>query len=844
MIKKTLNGRWIASSQEHENIEAAVPGCIHTDLMACGIIDDPYFRDNELLQMWVGERDWTYERTFEAAAQLLEKKHVKLVCRGLDTIAAIKINGRLAGEADNMFRTWEFEVKKYLKPGENKISVHFRSAIKYAQEKNDERWLWTSGLDFERMQGSNRLRKMHSNFGWDWGPKCVTCGIWRDIYIQAYDRPKIESVEIRQKHSKEAVTLKANIKLCDYDGDKYKAKISVSFAGVIVCEKNMSVANAVSGTTLDIQNPKLWWPNNLGEQNLYDVKAELLSTAGESIDTKDVRIGLRTLVLDRHKDKWGESFGFKVNEVAFFAKGANWIPIDTFVTRGSREFYKKLLTDAKQANMNFIRVWGGGIYEQDIFYDMCDELGLCVWQDFMFACSAYPAYDKDFLENVEQEAAENLIRLRNHPCIALICGNNEIEQDYKGCINDDTSHGAMTWEEYSTLFDELLADAVGEYAPDIDYWPSSPHNPATEDRMNPNNPQSGDAHLWQVWHGGKPFEWYRTCSHRFNSEFGFQSFPEPSVVDSYTLPEDRNITSFIMEHHQRSKIGNQAILQYMLSWFRLPTSFDMLMWASQILQSLAIKYAVEHWRRSMPQGMGTLYWQLNDCWPGASWSSIDYIGNWKALHYSAKRFFAPVLISGVEDKGALTVDIYLCNDTLRDTHGTIKWMLVSLNGDVVEKGEHSADADANSCKKAFVLKLRDAIEKAGGIRGTVLFYSFIVNNETISSNMTYFERPKHLKLMKPEYKTHIQCIGDKEYTLTISSDKPALWVWTDIAGTAARYSDRFFDLDGQHPKTVKITLTGSMNRKQFEKNLRIYSIVELSRAAKNPIICCRHPIVS
>ena len=826
MIKKALNGRWTASCQEHKNIAACVPGCIHTDLMACGMIDDPYYRDNEISQMWVGERDWAYERSFDASDELLGKKHVRLVCCGLDTIAAVKINGRLAGEADNMFRTWEFDVKKYLMSGENSISVHFKSALKYAKEKNDERWLWTSGLDFERMEGSNRLRKMHSNFGWDWGPKCVTCGIWRDIYIEAYDRPKIEDVEIRQEHSADTVKLNAKIRLKDYDGEEYKIKITVNFDDGIVCEKSLLVTGELSDAELEIQEPNLWWPNNLGEQNLYDVKTELLSSESETIDTKDMRIGLRTLVLDRHKDKWGESFGFMVNGVVFFAKGANWIPIDTFVTRGSEEFYKRLLRDAKQANMNFIRVWGGGIYEQDIFYDMCDELGLCVWQDFMFACSAYPAYDEEFLENVEREAAQNLMRLRNHPCVALICGNNEIEQDNKGCINDDISHGAMTWDEYRTLFDGLLADAVGEYAPDIDYWPSSPHNPSEGGRMNPNNPESGDAHLWQVWHGGEPFEWYRTCSHRLNSEFGFQSFPEPSIVESYTLPDERNITSFIMEHHQRSKIGNQAILQYMLSWFRLPTSFDMLMWTSQILQSLAIKYAVEHWRRSMPQGMGTIYWQLNDCWPGASWSSIDYIGNWKALHYSAKRFFAPVLISGVEDKEALTVAIYICNDTLSDTQGTIEWKLVNFNGDEIEKGEIPAEAAANSCKKIFVLKLSEAIEKAGGTRSAVLFYFFIANDETISSNTAYFERPKHLKLIVPEYKTRIECISDNEYEVTVASDKPALWVWMDIEGAAARYSDRFFDLDGQRSKTVRITLGENMSREQFEEKLRIYSITD------------------
>ena len=444
MIYKSLNGAWKARGGAYKDIDAAVPGSIHTDLMACGIIPDPYYRDNEALQMWVGETDWTFERAFEADAALLAKKHIMLICRGLDTISRVQINGETVGRTDNMHRTWTFDVRQYLKPGKNSITVTFFSAVKYAREKNRERWLWTSGLDFERMEGSNRIRKMHSNFGWDWGPKCVTCGIWRDIGLAAYDRPKVADVHITQKHKKNAVLLGIQMSLADYDGMELKTKVTVRFQNRAVCEKEYDIKGPVPSVELDVQNPKLWWPNNLGGQNLYDVGFELFSAEGEKTDEKNVRIGLRTLSLDRHADKWGESFAFKINGVPFFAKGANWIPIDTFVTRGSDEFYRQLLSDAKEANMNFIRVWGGGIYEQDVFYDICDELGICVWQDFMFACSAYTAYDAAFMDNVKKEATENVIRLRNHPCMALLCGNNEIEQDYKGCVGDDMSGGSMT----------------------------------------------------------------------------------------------------------------------------------------------------------------------------------------------------------------------------------------------------------------------------------------------------------------------------------------------------------------------------------------------------------------
>ena len=825
MQKISLNGKWTAKGGRYNGIEAEVPGCIHTDLMAAGIIPDPYYRDSEFLQMWVGEADWTFERTFEVPAEMREKKQVRLVCHGLDTVSTIALNGLPLGETDNMHRTWEFDVKPYLKLGRNTISVAFVSAVKYAKEKNSERWLWTSGLDFERMEGSNRVRKMHSSFGWDWGPKCVTCGIWRDIELLAYDGAVLGNVYISQKHSENNVELTVQTTLKDYDGAQLKAIVTVSFEDKDICAKEYDITGETSSVKLNVEKPMLWWPNNLGEQNMYDVKVELINEAGNVTDEKANRIGLRTLNLDRHEDEWGESFGFKVNGVPFFAKGANWIPIDTFVTRADKEFYRQLLTDAKSANMNFIRVWGGGIYEEDVFYDLCDELGLCVWQDFMFACSAYPAYDKGFLENVKKEAADNLIRMRNHTSIALICGNNEVEQDYRGCVNDDTSNGAMTWAEYETLFDGLLADAVKEHAPHIDYWPSSPHNP-TGERTQPNNADSGDAHLWQVWHGRQPFEWYRTCEHRFNSEFGFQSFPEPEVVNSYTLPEDRNITSFIMEHHQRSKIGNDAILQYMLSWFRLPTNFDMLMWASQILQSLAIKYAVEHWRRKMPQGMGTLYWQLNDCWPGASWSSIDYIGNWKALHYSAKRFFAPVLVSGIEDSKNMTVEIHLSNDTLSDIEGKVKWKLLNLNGRLEAGGEFEAFAAANTSVKIGTLDLLTAVAKAGGPRDVVLFYSFVSEGREVSANTAHFERPKHMKLKEPSHDTDIRRISPKEYEVVVKADRPALWVWPDIAGVSARYSDRFFDLDGENVKTVRVVLPADMEPAEFGEKLKIYSITD------------------
>ncbi|MBN1777734.1 MAG: glycoside hydrolase family 2 protein [Clostridiales bacterium] len=826
MQKLSLNGAWEAHGGQFEDIHAIVPGCIHTDLLRHGLIDDPFYRDNEEKLKWIGKTDWTYERRFIADKALLAHRNIRLVCHGLDTFAEIKINGKALAKTDNMFRTWAFDVGAYLTEGENHISVAFASTFPYIQGKIAERWLAVTDAGGCREAGGNYVRKMQCNYGWDWGPICVTCGIWRDILIEAYDESKIGDVHVTQRHFDGVAELTVNTALKDYGGEELTAKVALRLDGQTVCEAEYPVAGEASSVKLTVDDPKLWWPNNLGEQPLYDVAARLCGTDGKTVDERNTKIGLRTLILDRHEDQWGESFQFVVNGVPFFAKGADWIPLDAFVTRGGEAEYRKLLTHARDANMNFIRVWGGGIYEQDVFYDLCDELGLCVWQDFMFACSAYPVYDKAWLNNVAREAADNIRRLRSHPSLALWCGNNEIEyMDRMVTEEIDEQRGSMSWGEYKRLFDEMLPGLIGEHDGEHAYIPSSPFTPG-ENRKNANDPTRGDAHLWEVWHGRKPFEWYRTCEHRFNSEFGFQSFPEPAVVESYTLPEDRNIASYVMERHQKSYIGNEAILMYMLSWFRMPKDFDMLLWTSQILQSLAVKYAVEHWRRKMPRGMGTLYWQLNDCWQVASWSSVDYFGNRKALQYAAKKFYAPLLISGVEDTGKFTVDIYLSNDTLRESAGTVDWKLVNLGGKTEASGEFEARIAANASAKAGTLDVSRAVQDAGGVRELVLYYAYVADGKEVSANTSYFVRPKHMKLQKANYRTELRKISDAEFTLTLRADKPALWVWPEFSDIKAEYSDRFFDLDGQSEKTIIVKPEASVTADELKRKLSVYSIAD------------------
>ena len=598
-----------------------------------------------------------------------------------------------------------------------------------------------------------------------------------------------------------------------------ESKITITLNGKEVVAQTVEMNGETAVLQLNIPNPQLWWPNGLGDQPLYLVKVQLLDESGEEIDTQTKRIGLRTLELDRHPDEWGESFQFVVNGVPFFAKGANWIPADTFVTRLTDAHYQQLLKDTAVANMNMLRVWGGGIYEQEIFYDLCDELGICVWQDFMFACATYPTYENEFMENVKAEAIDNICRLRHHASLALWCGNNELEQ---GLVDDEWTWTAMSWADYKPLFDEMLAELVAQYDPQTDYWPASPHTPHG-DRTDFNNPKYGDAHLWSVWHGKEPFEWYRTCEHRFNSEFGFQSFPEPQTVNIFTLPEDRNITSFVMEHHQRSGIGNQTIMHYMLDWFQMPISFDNTLWLSQITQGMAMTYAVEHWRRSMPRGMGTLVWQLNDCWPVASWSSIDFHGRWKALHYMSRRFNAPVLISGVEDWDAGTAEIHLTNDKRDDVSGTVRWRLTQTDGNLVVDGEFVATAVSGQSNHLTTLELSNQLDDFGK-RNALLWLEFVVNDAVMTQNLVLFSRPKHLFLQDPEFTHEVVRLGNGRFQVTLTAQNPALWTWLTLKEIDARYSDNFFHLQSGERKTIIITTDHAIQLEEVQANLVVQSL--------------------
>ncbi len=828
-----LGGKWnLTKSDNTINIVANVPGDVYADLLREKQIEDPYFRNNEESLQWIGESDWIFTRTFNLDESFFRNEKIILHCDGLDTFSKVIINDSIIAKTDNMFRTYEWDVKNILSEGKNSIEIYFTSTIPYAKEKQAERpihcWGTFNGYDDKWILHKPHkvdithgwIRKEQCNYGWDWGLMAVTCGIWRDIKLLGINTARIDNLYIRQTHNKNSVQLSIDINLETLSSEiQTNAKLTITHKGKTFYKENLKITGNNKNIILDIDNPNLWWPAGMGKQPLYTVNIELFDVDNNKLDSSSKNIGLRTIELVRENDEYGESFYFKVNGISFFAKGANWIPADGILANLPASRYYTLLEDAVKANMNMIRLWGGGIYEHDIFYDICDELGLVVWQDFMFACSTYPTFDDKFMDTVEHELIDNIKRIRHHACIGLYCGNNELEQRLVG---EEWSETTMSWKDYSRLFDKLMPKIVNELDPDTDYWPSSPHTPIG-DRYEFNDPNSGDSHLWDVWHGKKPFEWFRTCTQRFISEFGFQSFTEPKVTDSFTIKEDRNITSYVMEHHQRSDIGNSTIMHYMLDWFKMPLGFDNTLWVSQILQALAIKYAVEHWRRNMHRTMGAIYWQLNDTWPGPSWSSIDYYCNWKALHYEAKRFFSPMLISGVENLKNNKVDIHITNDLMEIIPVAAEVKVTDLKGNYILDETFYGETTPQGNIKIATIDLNSALDELKD-RDILVWMDLIAYDKVVSTNLVTLAKPKHMTLIKPDIEHDIKQINKNEYIVSISSKSPALWCWLELTETKTNMSDNFFHIRPDKKYKVTVSLDKSISIDEFKNKLIVRSL--------------------
>lgn len=798
---------------------AIVPGCVHTDLLNNKLIDDPFFRDNEQKLQWIGRTDWEYQTTFNVAPGILARDNIDLVFEGLDTYANVFLNNESLLNADNMFRTWRADCKRLLRAGANTLRIRFRSPI-------NEVLPLMAKLNYQLPAGNDQgektsphTRKAPYQFGWDWGPRFVTSGIWRPVYLEAWAKARVEDLHILPKQvTAAAAKLTAEVEVVANNNGTATIVVDNLTDKSIAAKREVNLAPGSNRISLDfvIVRPALWWPNGLGAHPLYTFKARLLIN-GKPIDETTTRTGLRSLELRQQRDESGKSFTFVINGMPVFAKGANWIPADSFPTRISKAKYRQLLESARDANMNMLRVWGGGIYERNDFYELCDEMGILVWQDFMFGCSLYPG-DQAFLDNVRQEAIDNVKRLRNHPSIVIWVGNNEIESGWFHWGWKDQLP-AQLWDDYLKIFYGVLPEVCSSLDPSRPYWPSSPSSKLEDD---PESQKMGDLHYWQVWHASLPFSEYEKQFPRFMSEYGFQSFPQLETVNTYTVPADHDIKSPVMMAHQRHPRGNQLIREYMLREYPEPKDFESFLYVSQVLQAEGIKTGAEHLRRIMPHNMGSLFWQLNDCWPVASWSSIDYTGRWKALQYYARRFYSEILISPHEENGSLNV--FVVSDRIQPVAAQINLSLLDFEGKKLWNQRLDIEIAALN-SKAYLTVPIDTLLAGRDARKVFLFTEVSIGGKPVSSNEHFFRPYKDLSLPRPLISFDVAPLRNG-FNVTVSADKFARAVYLSMPDQPGFFADNYFDLIPGQKVEVEFRTATAIALSDFRKQLKIRSMAD------------------
>ncbi len=802
---------WSLSYQNESELVGTVPCSMYSILLAHGKMDDPFYRLNEYAARVMSEEDCTLTASFPADEEALSAPRQLLRFLGVDTLADIRLNGTRLGRAENMHRTWEYDVKGLLR-SENTVEVYFESPMRAAHEAAAKYPLW--GVTHTTVDGYQHIRKSHCMYGWDWGPQLPDMGLFRPVQLVTYHDAEIRDVWVRQKHENGRVKLTVSAET-DFAGEALPAEVTVY---------------APDGTTADfsdtldrklvIESPEFWWPNGWGAQPLYTVTVRIRKD-GAVCAEKSVRIGLRTMTVSTAADRWGNEFCFVVNGKKLFAMGADYIPEDNILARVSPERTRSLLEDCVRANYNCVRVWGGGYYPDDFFFDICDELGLIVWEDFMFACATY-RMTKKFEENLVPEFIENIKRLRNHASLGLLCGNNEMETAW---LNWNIPQNERTKLDYLYLYEQLLPDLCEEYAPDTFYWPSSPSSGGGFD--DPADENRGDMHCWEVWHGGKPFTYFRSTYFRFCSEFGFESFPDSKTCRSFAEADDLNPFSRVMESHQKCVGGNQKMLNYMALDYLFPKNFDSFVYASQLLQADAMRFAIEHWRANRGRCMGALYWQLNDCWPVASWASIDSAGRWKALHYEAKRFFAPVLLAAFEE--GTNVSFAVSNETLADRMLTIRWRVMDTGFHEYARGKLPVQCGALSAVKLPALSFAKAL--AGDLGHRYLAYELVdENGAVLCKKAVLFEKPKHFSWKNPKISA-VFSEKDGKTAITLSSDTFAKGVCLSFGNADVVLSDNYFDLTdgGSITVTVEKIIAGNADMTSLQNSLQICSVYNIAK---------------
>jgi beta-mannosidase len=801
---------------------AQVPGVVHTDLLRNKLIADPFYRSNESTLQWIENASWEYRSTFQATPDVLKRSHIELVFEGLDGPAEIYLNNQPILFANNSFREFRVNVKPLLKPGANQLWVVFPSPIT-AAEKIAARDFWQPQT---KTPEESYLRKPAYEYGWDWGPRFVLSGIWRPVKLDVWDDAKLANVHVRQRdinsdvaHLVVETEINADQKTTatvtlDYE---HKGKKATASREVVL---NAGVNHI--DVPIDIAHPDLWYPTGYGPQSMYSFNVQL-KTGTHVQDEHTVHTGLRSIVLRRELDQWGRSFELVVNGIPVFGKGADVIPFDSFPTRVTTAQYRRVLESAKAANMNMIRNWGGGYYETEEFYALCDELGIMIWQDFMFGNKWQPG-TYDFKQNVEAEAEYQVKRLRDHPSIVLWCGNNETEvswdwhRGYTDRLGGDSQR--RMWQDYVALFSGTLARAIERYAPETPYWPSSP----SADYEDTNHTyQSGDAHNWNVWHGRVPFSDYEKSRARFVTEYGFQSFPEMRTIESFTLPEDRTgILTPVMLAHQKNNEGNSIIHDYLLKYYPEPKDFPSFLYVSQVLQAEGMKVGTEHLRRNRPRSMGALYWQLNDCWPVASWSSIDYYGRWKATQYYARRFFNDVLVSPHEENGGVAV--YVVSDKTTPISGDLRLRVMTFDGNVVLERKQNIEVMPLASRAYLQLPIAEtAIAKGTDANKVFVATDLTVGGKVVSSNLIYLTPTVEVHLPPTRLKTDLSKTADG-YRLRISSPALARSVYVSIDGVDFDLSDNYFDiLPGQ---VAEVAIKTSAAEDKVRSSLKVMSLAD------------------
>ena len=798
----TLDSDWyFRSIHSQEFLPATVPGNVYSDLLDNGVIEDPFIGTNETKVQWVSDSTWVYQTQFEAAPNILNKDNIQLNFEGLDTYAKVYLNDHLILTSDNAFRNYQVKVKDFILP-KNKLSVHFTpTTIRAEIEKNKLNYVLPEG---ERVF----TRKAQFQYGWDWGPNLNTMGIWKPIALEAWADTKIDNVYFEKKsYTTDKASFTAIVTLSN--PPKESVEIRVKANG-----KNFSTSINSDNTIqfevpVVIEDPTFWWPHNLGKPHLYDIDIQLLNN-NIIADQVTIKHGIRNISLVTNDDQYGQSFYFNVNGTPVYMKGANYIPQHSLQNRVTDEHYEKLLNDVVEANMNMLRVWGGGIYENDIFYDLCDQKGLLVWQDFMYACAMYPG-DDQFLQNAKHEAEDQLFRLRNHPSIVLFCGNNESSEGWHrwGWQNGKTSSQRdKIWNDYLKLFDSILPIQVAKNT-DVDYWESSPKY----GRGNPKYKFEGDAHDWWVWHDGYPFEHFENAVPRFMSEYGFQSFPSAEVLKLINKSEEIKIETDAVKSHQKHHRGFELMDLYMERDYLIPDNDEDYIFLSQLVQARGMRIGIEAHRRAKPYNMGTLYWQLNDCWPGISWSSIDYLGKWKALHYEAKDAFENVLISfeRVDDQ----LKVYIINDELNDIEEILQLKLINFNGDVLWTSSKSIKVPASSSNlvNSFVIDSNITTDW----NQVLLTASF-----GAASNTYCFVKPKDLNLVNTDIEFDVVKV-DKGYLINLSAKTFQKDVMLSST-SKGQFSDNYFDIIPQQTKQIFFkTKSNNIGNLSFNSLNKVFS---------------------